>query len=73
MNADMLNRETEDRPPPPLSLSLFFLGGGEGANVPSAHLWIRHRTGLGKLEAHIPVIGNVCNYRNIILHVSFYH
>ena len=29
MNADMLNRETEDRPPP-LSLSLFFRGGGGG-------------------------------------------
>ena len=32
MNADMLNRGTEDRTP---SLSLSFLGGG-GANVPSA-------------------------------------
>ena len=34
MNADMLNRGTEDRPlPPPLSLSLslsLFLGGGVG-------------------------------------------
>ena len=38
MNADMLNRGTEDSLP--LSLSLFFLGGG--ANVPSAPLWIRH-------------------------------
>ena len=30
MNADMLNRGTEDTPHPPssLSLSLFFLGGG---------------------------------------------
>jgi hypothetical protein len=34
MNADMLNRGTED-----LSLSLFL----EGANVPFAPLWIRHR------------------------------
>jgi hypothetical protein len=33
MNADMLNRETEDRLPTlslSLSLSLFFLGGGGG-------------------------------------------
>ena len=33
MNADMLNRETEDRPPPH-SLSLFFLGGGGGGERP---------------------------------------
>jgi hypothetical protein len=31
MNADMLNRGTEDRPAPlPLSLSFFFLRGGGG-------------------------------------------
>ena len=44
MNADMLNRGTEDRhPPPPLSLSLSLSLSllGEGANVPST-LWIRH-------------------------------
>ena len=35
MNADMLNRGTEDRPPS-LSLSLFFSFIGGGANVPSA-------------------------------------
>ena len=35
MNADMLNRGTEDRPSPPPSLSLSFRKGG-GANVPSA-------------------------------------
>ena len=28
MNADMLNRGTEDRQPPPPSLSLFLGGGG---------------------------------------------
>ena len=42
MNADMLNRGAEDRPPPPplsLSLSLFFFKGGER---PYAPLWIRH-------------------------------
>ena len=44
MNADMLNRGTEDPQSLSLSLSLslfffFFLGG---ANVPSAPLWIRH-------------------------------
>jgi hypothetical protein len=37
MNADMLNRGTEDLSPS-LSLSLIFLGG---PNVPSALLWIR--------------------------------
>ena len=39
MNADMLNRGTEDLPSLSLSLSfIIFLGvgGGEGANVPSA-------------------------------------
>jgi hypothetical protein len=40
MNADMLNRGTED-PPTPLSIFLF-LSFLEGANVPSAPLWIRH-------------------------------
>ena len=35
----MFNRGTEDTPLHPLSL---FLGGGGGANVPSAPLWIRH-------------------------------
>jgi hypothetical protein len=45
MNADMLNRGTEDLRPPNLSLSLslslssFFRGGGER---PIRPLWIRH-------------------------------
>ena len=36
MNADMLNRETEDRPPPPhsLSLSLSLFLGGRGRERP---------------------------------------
>ena len=34
MNADMLNRGTED-PPPPLSLSLFFFMGGGRTSPPS--------------------------------------
>jgi hypothetical protein len=41
MDADMLNRRSEDRPPPPslsLSLSPYFLGGER----PLRPLWICH-------------------------------
>ena len=37
MNADMLNRGTEDRAPP-LFIFIFF----RGENIPFSPLWIRH-------------------------------
>jgi hypothetical protein len=52
MNADMINRGTEDPPPtPPTALSLFFFLGGGGTNVPSAR------------PVDPPLITLVCSFR----------